>query len=217
MEPPIPAQATTPNIESEQGVALLRTGEGSELLRRRIERSASLGRYVLVLLGVVAAAAGFALWVSTRASFGLAMGTFGGVLIFLGIVQHLLYRRDLAHWPDQAHLWTDGLELVLHNGEVRGASWADPDFSLHLVARRAPPPAEREYLLMWLMDSKVPPIELSATGFDQLQRMAADRGLQVSQTRRGSRANATQLIEIRQSTARTAAALASVTEVSGPE
>jgi hypothetical protein len=180
-----------------------------------MERPAQLGRFVLVFLGVVTASAGIAVWITTATMVGLALGTFGSVLVLLGIVQHLLHRRDRAHWPEEANLWDDGLELVLHNGEVRGATWSDPDLALHLVARRAPPPAEREYLLVWLMDSKIPPVELTAEGFDRLRRVAADQGVQVSQSRRGKEVDATQLIEIRQSAAATAAAVAKTAEVSG--
>jgi len=154
---------------------------------------------------------------TTGSSLGIALGAFGVVLIVLGVAQHLLFRNDQAHWPDEACLWEDGLELILHNGEVRGASWSDPELALHLVARRAPPPAKREYLLIWLMESRIPPVEISAEGFDQLRKVAVDRGLQMSQTQRGRRSDATQFIEIRQSSAVTAAAVAKPSEVSGAD
>ena len=185
--------AQDPPIET----SILRDGQEAARLRDRMERPARVGRLVLGLLGAVTASAGFATWVTAEAAVGLAVGAFGIVLIALGVVQHLLYRRDLEHWPDEAHLWTDGLEVVLHNGEVRGASWSDPDFALHLVARGAPPPANREYLLIWLTDAKVPPVELSAEGFDRVCRAAIDHGLRISKGSHGSRADGNQLLEIR--------------------
>lgn len=196
----------------ERGISLVRTGDEATFLRHRLERPARFGRYVLAVLGAIAAAAGVALWISTGSALGLALGLFGGVLIVLGVVQHLLLRRDLNHWPTDALLWDDGLELVLYNGEVRGASWTDPDIGLHLVARRAPAPAQREYLLVWLMESSIPPVELSAEGFDRVTRAAVDRGLKISQTRKGSRKDAPQLIDIRQGAAAAAAALAKSVE-----
>ena len=150
------------------------------------------------ILGPITAAAGVATWITTASEVGLALGAFGGVLTVLGVVQHLLYRRDLDHWPTNVLLWGEGVELVLHNGEVRGATWSDSALALHLVERRAPPPANREYLLVWLMDPKIPPVELSAEGFDRLNRATVDRHLRVNENRRGSRPDATRLIEIRQ-------------------
>jgi len=182
-----------------------------------MERPGSLGRYVLVLFGAVTASAGVAEWATVGSALGLALGAFGSVLLVLGIVQHHLYRRDQAYWPDQAHLWADGVELVLHNGEVRGATWSDPDLALHMISRRAPPPIEREYLLVWLADSKVPPVELSAQGFDQLRQAAAHHDLEVSQSQRGRRADGVLLIEIRQGAAVLSAALAKPTGTSGSD
>jgi hypothetical protein len=161
-----------------------------------MERPARLGRYVLTLLGAVSAGAGIAFWATTGSVVGLALGAFGGVLIVLGAVQHLLYRRDQTHWPEEVLLWDEGIELVLPNGEICGASWSDPDLGLQLVARRAPPPAQREYLLFWLSDSRIPPVELSAEGFDRVTEAAQQRGLRVSHTRHGARADAAQVVHI---------------------
>jgi hypothetical protein len=180
-----------------------------------MERPARVGRVALSFLGVVTASAGTAMWVTTESGLGLALAGFGGILLVLGVVQHLLYRRDQAYWPEQAHLWGDGLELVLHNGEVRGASWSDPDFSLQLIARRAPSPAGREYVLIWLMDPKVPPVELSSEGFERVRQNAAYHGLDLIQNRRGARADSTQLIHIHPTVAAAAAARGRATETGG--
>jgi len=163
-----------------------------------MERPSRIGRFLFGVLGAITAAAGFAVWITSSSIVGLALGVFGGLLIILGVIQHNLLRRDGQHWPDQAVLREGGVELFLHNGEVRGATWSDSDLAFHLVERRAPPPANREYLLIWLMDSKVPPVELSAEGFDRLNRATVDRNLRVNESRRGSRPDATRLIEIRQ-------------------
>jgi len=197
--------------------SLLRTGPDMASLRHRMERPARVGRVVLVMLGAVTASTGAASWVTTPGPLGLALAVFGGILLVLGVVQHLLYRRDLVHWPDEAFLWTDGVELVLHNGEVRGASWSDPDFALQLIARRAAAPIGREFVMIWLMDSKVPPVELSPQGFDQLRQGAANHGLELAQTRRGSRADSTQFIYVHPSSAATAATRASTRETTGPD
>jgi hypothetical protein len=194
--------------------SILRTGPESDFLRNRMERPARIGRVTLGVPGAVAAAAGLTIWATDGSVLGLALGAFGAVLIVLGVVQHLLYRRDLAHWPDQAHLWDDGLELLLHNGEVRGTSWEDPELVLQLIARRAPLPAQREYLLMWLMDSKVPPVELSAEGYARLRRSAVDHSLRVTQNRRGANAEATELVEIRQRSATPFQAVTNATKAS---
>jgi len=151
----------------------------------------------MTVLGAVTASAGVAFWVSTSSLVGVALGVFGALLVALGLVQHFLYRRDLEHWPTDVLLWDEGLELVLANGEVRGATWSDVDLALELVSRRAPLPAEREYLLLWLADSKIPPVQLSAEGYERLAKVAADGGLRITQSRRGARANAVQVIQIR--------------------
>jgi len=181
----------------EPGLSIARSGEDATLLRRRLERPARLGRYAMTVLGAVTASAGVAFWVSTSSLVGVALGVFGALLVALGLVQHFLYRRDLEHWPTDVLLWDEGLELVLANGEVRGATWSDVDLALELVSRRAPLPAEREYLLLWLADSKIPPIQLSAEGYERLAKVAADGGLRITQSRRGARANAVQVIQIR--------------------
>jgi len=196
--------------------SIFRDGPEATGLRDRMERPARVGRVALSFLGVVTASAGIAMWLSTKSGLGVALFGFGGVLLVLGAVHHHLYRRDQAYWPQEAHLWSDGLELVLHNGEVRGASWSDPDLSLQLIARRAPAPAGREYVLIWLMDPKVPPVELSAEGFERVRQSAADHGLDLAQNRRGSRADSAQMIHIHPTIAAAAAAREKAAGASGP-
>jgi hypothetical protein len=194
---PSDAVETSTAPPSEEGVPLVRTDAGAELLRRRIERPALLGQYLLATLGAVTAAAGVALWITNRSSLGLALGAFGAVLIVLGALQYMILRRDRAHWPDQAMLWEGGVELVLHNGEVRGVSWSDPDLALNLISRRAPPPADREYLLIWMSEGKIPSAELSAEGFARLRKAAEAAQLLVTEPHRSRRPDALQWVEIR--------------------
>ncbi len=149
-------------------------------------------------LGAVTAAGGVAAWITNGLVVGLALGIFGAVLIVLGLIQHLLLRRDVQHWPDQVVLREDGVELFLRNGEVRGLSWTDPDLALNLISRKAPPPAHREYLLVWMSDPKIPSIELSADGYERLKSAAEAQRLPVSVRRRGRDEAGTQLIEIRE-------------------
>jgi hypothetical protein len=186
----------------EEGFSVLRTGEETAALRYRSERPSRLGRYGLAAFGAITAGAGVGLFLATGSLLGVALLLFGGTLIALGAVQHLLLRRDRAHWPDEALLWTEGLELVLHNGEIRGLSWSDPKLALDLVARRAPPPADREYLLIWMPDSKIPAIEITADGFERLHAAAVARRLVVTERRNRRRAEGTRWVEIRQSLSR---------------
>lgn len=162
-----------------------------------MERPARIGRYVLTFLGAVTASAGTAFWITSGSTLGLAIGAFGAVLVALGAAQHFLHKRDLNHWPSDVLLWDEGVELVLPNGEVRGATWSDPDLALELVSRKAPLPAKREYLLLWLDDAKIPPAQLSADGYERLAKAAAEGGLNISQIRRGGRADALQVVQIR--------------------
>jgi len=148
-------------------------------------------------LGAVTAAAGVAAWITDALVPGLALGVFGAVLITLALVQHMLLRRDHSHWPVQAVLREDGVELFLRNGEVRGLSWADSDLALNLISRKAPPPANREYLLVWMSDPKIPSIELSAEGYDRLRQAAEAQRLIVMANRRGRSETGTEWIEIR--------------------
>ncbi len=184
-------------IPPEGGVSLARTGDDATMLRRRLERPARLGRTILVIIGGITASAGIADLITTRSTVGIAIAVFGFALLALGVVQHLLYQRDLKHWPTDVLMWDEGVELVLANGEVRGVMWSDADIALQLVSRKAPKPAEREYLLLWLQDSKIPAVELSAEGYDRLTKTAADAGLQFAIVRRGHRTKGTQLIQIR--------------------
>jgi hypothetical protein len=194
-----PAAPKEPSARPEGGTSLLRTGDEATALRQRLERPARVGRGVMATLGGVILAAGVADWFVTRSPIGLAIAVFGVVLLALGMVQHVLYRRDLAHWPTDVILWDEGIELVLPNGEVRGQVWTDSDIGLQLINRKAHPPADREYLLLWLPDPKIPAVELSAEGFERLTKATSNAGLQISVVRKGHRERGTQMVQIRRS------------------
>ncbi len=190
------------------GLPIAREGEVAAFLRTRIERPARVGLYVLSTLGLATTAIGAVLWLLAPSSLALGLVGLGGLLMLLGYVQYRLYRRDLALWPDQAILWDGGIELVLHNGDVRGVSWTEPDLALDLVARKAPSPAGREFLLVWMSEGKIPSVELTEEGFERVQRVAVAHELTVMQRRHGRVADARQTVEIRQNEARRLAATA---------
>jgi hypothetical protein len=188
--------APDPKLEG-NAVSLLREDAATGPLRQRLERPARIGMYALAVFGAVTGAAGAGLWLTNSSVLGVALAIFGTVLILLGVVQYRLLRRDVEHWPDRALLWEGGVELVLHNGEVRGVSWTDSDLALDLVARHAPPPVDREFLLVWMSEGRIPSVELSSEGFALLRQAAANQQLAIQEHRKGRDKDGTQWIEIR--------------------
>jgi hypothetical protein len=182
----------------DEGISIARTGPEAEYLRRRLERSAKFGRTAMVTVGAIALAAGAATWITSRTNVGVFVAAFGGVLVVLGLVQHLLYRRDLENWPKDILLQDEGIEVLLSNGEIHGVTWSDPDLTLQLIGRPVRSPANREYLLMLLMESRIPPIEITSEGFDRLRKILGDHGFLIEQSQRGKRANPVQMILVRQ-------------------
>ncbi len=182
----------------EGAVQLVRQGPEAQFLRERLERPGRLGRYLFLGLGAVTASAGIAAYLTHALLIGLALGAFGGVLLALGLVQHVLLRRDDRHWPVEAYLWKEGLELILQNGEVRGANWSDPDFGLTLLSRPAPSPADREFLLVWMMDARIPSVEVSEEGFLLVRQEAEAQKLLIAERRRGKGQRETVNFDIRQ-------------------
>jgi len=187
----------TPPSAQEAGVVLLRPGEEVEKLRRRRERPGEIGRSLLLLLGSICAGAGAALWFTHGSIVAEALVSFGAILIGLGLVEHVLLRRDRMHWVDQAHLWNDGIELILHNGEIRAASWTDPGLAFDIFVRPRRKPTDDERLLIWRKDPKVPPCDLSEVGLDKLKHAVTAHELGFTEFRRGRRTREARAYEVR--------------------
>jgi hypothetical protein len=186
----------SPGATEGEGISILRADASTAVLRQRLERPSRLGMIFFLILGAIVAAAGFLLFFSSRQLIDLPIGFFGAILMLLGGAQHFLLKRDRENWPDKAFLWDGGIELMLHNGDVRGLSWTDPDLAFSLVARPARAPVNREYLLIWLRDKNVPTIELSEDGFHRVRQIAEDRRLNVTENRKGRDAKLSQWILI---------------------
>jgi hypothetical protein len=184
---------------SEGGVPLLRSDAESEGYRRQAELPSRLGRFVLIGLGGVIVGAGSGIWFAHPSAVADALLVLGALLIALGYVQHRLLLRDRDHWPKQAFLWEEGVELVLANGEIRAAPWSDPRFVLDLYARPVGRDAPDELLLAWKMDPKVPMTLITQEGFDRLRETAVVRGLEFSEYRADSRRRTLRGFEIRSS------------------
>lgn len=184
----------------ERGFSLLKPPEEVAALRHRRERPAELGRYPLLLLGSVGAGAGAAFWLSSKLKVsvvGLALVAFGLTLIALGAALHLVLLRDRDRWPERAHAWDEGIELVLHDQEVKGALWTDPKLALDLFVHRSRDSEDEVRLLYWKMDPGVPPCDLSQAGFDRLMRIVASRDLHLSEYRSGPKGREARAYEIR--------------------
>jgi len=189
--------SATHDSVQEAGVVLLRPAEEVDRLRHQRERPAEIGRSLLLFLGAVCAAAGGALWVTHGSVVAEALVAFGALLIGLGFVEHVLLQRDRTHWIDQAHLWDDGIELVLHNGEIRAASWTDPGLAFDIFVRPRRNTNDDERLLIWRKDPKVPPCDLSEVGLDKLKGAVMAHELGFTEFRRGRRAREARVYEIR--------------------
>lgn len=193
----VPGPPSTPPTDNESGVRLLRTDLGSEEYREQAELPSRLGRFVLIGLGGVIVGAGTGVWFAHPSPAADGLLIFGAVLIVLGFVQHRLLLRDRDHWPKQAFLWSEGLELILSNGEIRAAPWNDPKFVLDLYARPMPGGAPDELLLAWKMDPKIPMVPLTQEGFDQVREAAVVHGLEFSEYRADNRRRTLRGFEIR--------------------
>jgi hypothetical protein len=208
----VPEQPPTGGFAEEHGVSLLRPAEEATDLRRRRERPAEVGRYLLIGLGSVCAGAAGALWVTTRVSLvaGSLLG-FGLILIALGATLHLVLLRDRERWPEEAHAWDEGIELLLHDGELRAASWTDPKLALDVFVRRRRGATDEERLMVWRMGPAVPPCDLSRAGFELLMQVVVAHHLQLAEFRGGSKAREARAYEIRGSVHRAPAGLPATT------
>ena len=169
------------------------------MARRRRERPAEIGRYPLLGSGAVCASAGGALWLTAPSAhpLGAAFVAFGLVLMALGGSLHLLLVRERDRWPERAYAWDEGIELVLHDGELRATAWDDPKLALDVFVRPRARSSEDERLLVWRMGSGVPACDLTQPGFDRLIEIVNAHGLRLSEYRRGRRAREARAYEIR--------------------
>ena len=103
----------------------------------------------------------------------------------LGGTLYLLLVRDRDRWPEQVHAWVDGIELLLHDGELRAASWDDPELALDLYVQPKRGSPEKDRLLVWRMGSSVPPCDLSEAGFSRLMEMVVAHDLRLDEFRKG--------------------------------
>lgn len=184
----------------ERDFSLLKPAEEVAAQRRRRERPAEIGRYPLIMLGGVCAAAGAALWLTSRVHLspvGIMLLAFGLTLIALGSALHLFLLRDRDRWPESAHAWDDGIEIILHDQEVKAALWTDPKLALDLFVHRPRNAPDDARILYWKMDPAVPPCDLSQAGFDHLMRIVATRDLRLSEYRSGPKGKEARAFEIR--------------------
>jgi hypothetical protein len=185
-----------PSTES-TGTPIARNDNRSARLRRQSERWAHLSRYALGMTGAVTLGAALALWFLHPSGLAIGLVLFGLVLVALGLVQHFLLVRERRRWPDQAYLWPDGVELVLHNGEVRAVEWDDPKLAFDLFRRPVRDDPSDEILLEWRMGGYVPPCSLTQEGFDRLQATAVLHDLGMAEFRHGSRPHEIRIYEVR--------------------
>jgi len=193
-----PEPPPTERPVEEHGVSLLRPVEEAAGLRHRRERPAEIGRYLLILLGAVCGGAGAALWVTTSVALvGVAMLGFGLILVALGASLHLVLLRNRDRWPEAAHAWDEGIELLLHDGELRAASWDDPKLALDVFVRPQRRSTDDERLLVWKMDSAILPCDLSQGGFERLMQAVVAHDLRLAEYRRGRATREARAYEIR--------------------
>ena len=192
-----PEAATATGSPLEAGYALLPSGSHVEEYRRRVELPSRVGRYVLAVLGALTVGAGVGIWLAHPGPVPDALLVFGLLLLLLGYVQHRMLLRDRSHWPVEGHLWEEGLELVLANGEIRATPWNEPKFVLDLYARPIKGGPDDEFLLVWKMDSKVPMCPITAEAFHRIRERAVSHGLEFSEFSADNRRRTLRGFEVR--------------------
>ena len=157
----------------------------------------------MVVFGAVCAGSAAGLWFLQHLSFlAVALLAFGMVLVALGATLHLVLLRDRDRWPEEAYAWEEGIELLLHDGDLKAALWSDPKLALDVFVqqRRGSPEPERQ--LYWRMDRAVPPCDLTREGFDRLMEIVASRDLGLREFRSGRKGREARAYEIRAQTFR---------------
>ena len=182
---------------SDGGLSILRTDGDTDRSRRNFERSSIWGRYGLFGFGAVSTGSGAALVLARYSTAAYAILAFGLLLVVLGAVQHLLYLRGRAHWPNHVVLHEGGLEVVLSNGDVRAIEWDDPHLDLEVQTQPDTGSGGESATLFWRMDRSIPPCAITPEGFVQLQAEIVEHHLSLREARRGPRGRETRLLEIR--------------------
>ena len=180
------------------GLSLLRPPNETAELRRRRERPAEVGRSLLIVLGAVCSGASSALWATTHVSVvAVALLGFGLLLVAFGATLHLVLLRNRDRWPEAAHAWAEGIELLLHDGELRAVAWTDPKLALDLFVRPDRRSTDAEHLLVWRTGSPIPPCDLSEEGLARLLQMATTHDLRLTEFRQGRKGREARAYEIR--------------------
>jgi len=194
-----PPQATpSPVPEEERGVSLLHPQEESAALRRKRERPAEIGRIPLLVLGAVCSGSAAALRFEDRVSLvAIALLAFGLLVIALGAILHLVLLRDRDRWPEKAFAWEEGIEILLHDGELKAALWTDPKLALDVFVQQRKGGREDDRFLYWRMDRAVPPCDLTKDGFDRLMQVVTSRDLKLAEFRAGRKGRESRAYEIR--------------------
>lgn len=183
-----------PTVEAaapeESGLSILRSDAFADRFRRGMNRTSQLGRYFLVGLGAVAVGSAVGLFfgrqtVSHQTDVALAILLLGVILVVGGIAEYRSTQRRQAHWPVKILLHEDGIELLLDNGEVRGAEWNDPKLDLEVHSRPSKRAAGSEVTLVWRMDRRIPPSPLSPEGFEHLRTEVMRRKLKLQEFHQG--------------------------------
>ena len=154
----------------------------------------------MILLGAICVSAGAALWITSKSRLyppGLMFCAFGLTLVALGAVLHLILLRERDRWPEAAHAWDEGIEIVLHDHEVKAALWEDPKLAIDLFVHRPRNAIDDVRLLYWKMDPAVPACDLSREGFDRLMSIVVAQDLRLIEYRTGPRGRESRAYEIR--------------------
>lgn len=179
------------------GADLLHPDAGSPAMRRRLERPAQIGRYAFAVLGAVMAGAAVGLWIYRPDELAYGLLVFGIVLLGLSYAQHRLLRQARARCPEHVLLWSEGIELVLANGEIRVAPWNDPKFALDVFVRPGSRGRPDEVSLGWRMDPGIPICPITSDGLDRLRSEIDAHGLRSSEYRGGGGRSAMRGFEFR--------------------
>jgi len=172
-------------VRKDPGVDLLDAAASTADARRRAERAGNVGRFGFVALGAVTVGAAAGLWLSAPTPVDVGLLVFGGAMLGVGGLHHHWLRQERTHRPRQLLLWAEGVELVLENGEIRGAAWSDPTFSLDAYVRPGVRGRPEEVTVRWRMDRRIPLLPITSEGLDRLRAAAAGHGLRSEEYRGG--------------------------------